>query len=241
MPLTFETQVIDQDVAVIRCKGRIMHGPEAEALEAEVDRQIKIPGMVLYDIKMVVLNLGETEFIDSTGLGVLVRLYTVLRAVGGGLKLCQIPPNILKVIEVTSLTSLFPHYHSEAEAIEAFSRTDRNRDDQLELSRIKIVCVDPSKDLLASLHALLTRSGYLVFTTRYLGEAATLTKAIRPTVVICGPGMMDVSATAGIVEQLTKNHGRLKLLQLPSDFHTREAGEAAQDLLSRLKSLLATG
>jgi len=218
MPLTFETQVIDQDVAVIRCKGRIMHGPEAEALEAEVDRQIKIPGMVLYDIKMVVLNLGETEFIDSTGLGVLVRLYTVLRAVGGGLKLCQIPPKILKVIEVTSLTSLFPHYHSEAEAIEAFSWTDRNREDQPELSRIKIVCVDPSKDLLASLHALLARSGYLVFTTRYLGEAATLTKAIRPTVVICGPGMMDVSATAGIVEQLTKNHGRLKLLQLPSDF-----------------------
>jgi anti-anti-sigma factor len=76
MPLTFETQVIDQDVAVIRCKGRIIHGPEAEALEAEVDRQIKIPGMVLHDIKMVVLNLGETEFIDSTGLGVLVRLFT---------------------------------------------------------------------------------------------------------------------------------------------------------------------
>jgi len=206
-----------------------------------VDRQIKIPGMVLYDIKMVVLNLGETEFIDSTGLGVLVRLHTVLRAVGGGLKLCQIPPKILKVIEVTSLTSLFPHYYSEAEAIEAFSRTDRNRDDQPELSRIKIVCVDPSKDLLASIHALLTRSGYLVFTTRYLGEAATLTKAIRPTVVICGPGMMDVSATAGIVEQLTKNDVRLKLLQLPSDFHTTDAGEAAQDLLSRLKALLATG
>src|SRR5215472_5823075 len=135
---------------LIRCKGRIIHGPEAEALEAEVDRQIKIPGMVLYDIKMVVLNLRETEFVDSTGLGVLVRLYAVLRAVGGGLKLCQMPPKILKVIEVTSLTSLFPHYNSEAEAIEAFSRTDRNRDDQPELSRIKIVCVDPSKDLLAS-------------------------------------------------------------------------------------------
>jgi anti-sigma B factor antagonist len=241
MPLTLETQVIDHDVAVIRCKGRIIHGLEAEALEAEVDRQIKIPGMVLYDIEMVVLNLGETEFIDSTGLGVLVRLYSVLRGVGGGLKLCQMPPKISKVIEVTSLTSLFPHYSSEAEAVEAFSRTDRNRDDQSEISRIKIVCVDPSKDLLASLNALLTRSGYLVFTTQYLGEAATLTKAIRPTVVLCGPGMIDVSATAGIVEQLAKNDVRLKLLQLPSDFHTADAGEAAQDLLSRLKALVAAG
>jgi len=53
--------------------------------------------------------------------------------------------------------------------------------------------------------------------------------------------MIDVSATAGIVEQLAKNDVRLKLLQLPSDFHTADAGEAAQDLLSRLKALVAAG
>ena len=194
MPLTFETQVIDNDVVVIRYKGRITHGPDAEALEAEVDRQTKVPGTNLYELKWVVLNLGETEFIDSTGLGVLVRLYGLLRAAGGGLNLCGMPPNILKVLEVTNLTSLFPPYTSEGEAIDAFSLTERRRDHQPETPAVKIVCVDPSKDLLAGLNALLTRSGYHVFTTQYVGEAATLAKAIRPAVVIWGPGMIGVPA-----------------------------------------------
>src|SRR5581483_4743878 len=90
MPLTFETQVID-DVAVIRCKGRLTFGPETAALEEEVERQTKLAGTSIYAIKNLALNLAETEFMDSAGLGALVRLLRTLRAAGGGLKLCQLP------------------------------------------------------------------------------------------------------------------------------------------------------
>src|SRR6516162_9666340 len=162
MPLTFESQVIDE-VAVIRCRGRLTFGSESEALEAEVDRQTKVAGTSLYEFREVVLHLGETEHLDSAGLGVLVRLHSVLRAAGGGLKLCQMSPKMCKVIEITNLRSLFPFYGSEAEAIEAFSKREWNRDDQPETRETRIVCVDPSKDLLAGLYALLNRAGYGVF------------------------------------------------------------------------------
>jgi len=239
MPLTFESRVIDE-VAVIRCRGRITFGAESEALEAEVDRQTKISGTNLYHVKEVVLHLGETEHLDSAGLGVLVRLHSVLRAAGGGLKLCQMSPNVSKVIEITNLRSLFPPYGCEAEAIEAFSRREWNRDDQPETRKTRIVCVDPSKDLLAGLYAFLSRAGYEVFTTQYIGDAAVLAKANRPSVLICGPGMIAVPTVPGTIEKLRQNSGRTQVLQLPSDFHTAEAGQASQELLSQLRALVAS-
>ena len=239
MALTFESQVIDE-VTVIRCRGRLSFGAESEALEAEVDRHTKIAGTSLYDLREVVLHLGEIEYIDSAGLGVLVRLDSTLRAAGGGLKLCQMSPKVSKVIEVTNLESLFPSYGSEAEAIEAFSRAERRANDQPETTRVRIVCVDPSPDLLAGLYALLTRSGYGVVSSRSMSEAATLARATKANAVICGPGTIPVPTTAGIIEKLKQGGGQIKILQLPSDFHTAEAGQASEELLSQLRALFAS-
>ena len=89
MPLSFESQIVD-NVAVIRCKGRITLGPEANALEEEVQRQTRIPGTDVYRVKRVVLQMSDTDFLDSCGLGSLVRIYGILHSAGGGLKLCEI-------------------------------------------------------------------------------------------------------------------------------------------------------
>ncbi len=112
MRLTFESQVIDE-VAVIRCKGRLTFGPETAGLEEEVERHTKLPGTNIYAVKQVALNLVETEFIDSGGLGSLVRLLSRLRAAGGELKLCEVSPKVLRVIEMTNLGGLFPAYASK--------------------------------------------------------------------------------------------------------------------------------
>jgi len=159
MPLTFQSKLID-DVVVIRCRGRISFGAEVNALEAEVEQQTKVPGTNILSAHWVVLDLAETDYIDSSGLGALVRLLAVLRAAGGGLKLCQLSPQVRKVIEITNLVSLFPIYESEDQAIDAFSIASRSPTDRLGRSQTTIVCVDTSSDLLAALNALLTSSGY---------------------------------------------------------------------------------
>lgn len=234
MPLTFESQVIDK-VAVIRCTGRIALGPEVQALEQEVDRHTRPDGA--HRVKRVVLQLAETDFLDSSGLGTLVRLYGVLRAAGGGLKLCQVSPRVMKVIEMTNLAAVFPRYTSEAQAVEAFSVAIRNPTEGLDSTKTRIVCVDTSKDLIAGLNALLTRAGYEVFTTRFAGDAVTLAKTMRPKLVICGPGITALPNSGTVIEnlrQIAKN-----VMSLPPDFYTADAGQAGQDLISQVQTLLA--
>jgi len=237
MPLTLETQVRD-DVMVIRCKGRIAFGADVEALEAEVNRHAKIQGTDIYCIKQVVLQLAETHYIDSSGLGALVRMLGVLRSAGGGLKLCELSPTVAKTIEITNLEVLFPPYASEAGAIEAFDHGSHRPQHEVGSDKTRIVCLDTSADLLAGLTALLANSGYEVFTTRFGGEAATLVKAIRPRLVICGAAVAAGPNGAAVIERFRKMGSPPEILVLPPDFHITEAGQASQELLSQVRSLL---
>jgi anti-anti-sigma factor len=91
MRLTLQSQLMD-DVVVIRCQGRITLGAEVDALEAELEKQTKIPGTDSRVVKQVVLQLAGADCIDSSGLGALVRMFGVLRANGGALNLMRVVP-----------------------------------------------------------------------------------------------------------------------------------------------------
>lgn len=235
--LNLQSQLID-DVLVIRCQGRITLGAEVGALQAEVEKLTKIPGTNVLAKKRVVLQLAEAHYIDSSGLGTLVHLLGVLRAAGGGVKLCQLSPPVHKALQVTNLLSLFHPYGSEQEAIEAFSKARQSHGETLGSSKTRVVCIDTSKDLLACVSALLTRSGYEVYRTRYVGEAVTLVNATSPRVVIFGPGMLEVPTLQAAVEKVNKSRPNVQILHLPSDFPATEAGQAGVDLLKHVHSLV---
>src|ERR1700733_4958700 len=114
MELILQSEILEY-LVVIRCRGPIGLGDEARALEHETEK-LALPK------KRVVLQLAEVSFIDSAGLGALVRLFGALRAEGGGLKLCSLSPFVLQVFRVTNLLGVIPTYASEAEAIAAFSQ-----------------------------------------------------------------------------------------------------------------------
>jgi hypothetical protein len=187
-------------------------------------------------IKKVVLQLEEVSFVDSAGLGALVRLFGVLRANGGELKLCQLSPFLLQVLQVTNLLRIFPIYASETEAIKAFSKGPQFFEETPGASKTRIVCADTSNDLLAYLSALLKRSGYEVFTTRQPSDAIMFVRVTGPRVLICGPGIQtNESAMKGFHEINPK----VQLLLLPSDFSTAEAGQAGIDLVNSVRLLLS--
>jgi anti-sigma B factor antagonist len=58
---------------------------------------------VIPDTNRLVVDLADTEFIDSTGLGVLIRALKRLRHRGGDLVLRSPRPNARKVLKITSL------------------------------------------------------------------------------------------------------------------------------------------
>lgn len=63
----------------------------------------------------VVADLGGVQFMDSTGLGVLVGVLKRCRTLGGGLHLVVTRPRVRQVFEVTGLTTVLP-LHADAEA-----------------------------------------------------------------------------------------------------------------------------
>jgi anti-sigma B factor antagonist len=228
MELNLQNQKFD-DVVVVRCQGRIVLGAEITSLQQELDKLTVLT-------KKVVLHLGEVTFIDSVGLGALVRQFGTLRAKGGDLKLCQVSSFLLQVLQVTNLLRIFPMHASEAEAVQAFSKGKQFQEETFESSKTRIVCIDPSHDLLAYLSALLKRSGYEAITTRNPSDALLFMRVTRPQVLICGPGMQaNEPAMKGFAEAKPK----VQILHLPSDFSTGEAGQAGMDLVSRIRQLLS--
>jgi anti-anti-sigma factor len=228
MQLVLQSEIMEY-VVVIRCRGRIASGDEVAALQAETEKLTHLK-------KRVVLQLAEVSFIDSAGLGALVRLFGALRAEGGGLKLCSLSPFVLQVFRVTNLLGVIPTYASEAEAIAAFSQGPAHAEGIPSTPRTRIVCLDSSNDLLAYLKVLLARAGYEVFTTRNPSDARTLVVATSPSVVICGPGTpMGESA----IEKLRQTSPNVQVLLLPPDFSTAEASQAGTELVNRVRSALA--
>jgi anti-sigma B factor antagonist len=227
MQLTLQSQMAG-DVVIIRCQGRIVSGEEVRALQHEVEKLTRVT-------KRVVLQLAETSYIDSGGLGALVRLFGVLRADGGDLKLCQLSPFVLQVLRATNLFGVFHTYASEKEAIEAFSGGPGPVAKTSQASRTRIVCIDSSRDLLAYLNALLKQAGYEVFTTTYPSDAMILVSATRPAVVIYGHGMPSSDSA---IEKFRHSVPNVQVLLLQSDFSSAEASQAGMELVDRVRSVL---
>jgi anti-sigma B factor antagonist len=229
MPLTLQSQLME-NVLVIRCHGRIVAGAEVNALQAEMDKHAELR-------KKVVLNLADVDYIDSSGLGALVRAYGTLRSAGGSLQLCQVSRAVHQVLEVTHLLGVLPPHSSEREAIEAF---DQPSPDEVVGSRPGILCIDSSKDLLAYLRALLTNSGYEVHTAWNLADARQMVSFMKPKLLICGAGILELPAAAAAIERFRQSGPDIQVLNLPSDFSTAEAGQAGTDLVDSVRSLLTT-
>src|SRR5208283_2517257 len=104
MQLRLESRPVGE-VLVMQCHGRIVAGNEVFTLHSQVGDSIEKYGDV-------VLQFDHVEFVDSSGLGALMRLMQAARAKGGDLKLSGVPPAIRKILEVTNLISQFEVYDS---------------------------------------------------------------------------------------------------------------------------------
>ena len=96
--LTFEIER-DGDTAVVKCYGRLVAGT-TEELYQEVKH-------LLPQTKVVVVDLAELTYVDSTGLGTLVRLHASARKLGCEFKLLHLGKQLRNVLKLTNLLSVF--------------------------------------------------------------------------------------------------------------------------------------
>jgi anti-sigma B factor antagonist len=104
-------------VTVVDLSGRITLD-EGSTLLRDTIKQLASQGQ-----KHILLNLGEVQYIDSSGLGELVSAFTTMRDQAGELKLLNLTRKVRDLLQITKLHTVFDIKDDEASAIQAFSRS----------------------------------------------------------------------------------------------------------------------
>jgi len=102
------------DVSVVDVAGRITLGEGSSALRDA------LRDMVNNNHKKILLNLGEVNYIDSSGIGELVSGFTTVTNAGGQLKLLNLTKRVKDLLQITKLYTVFDVHEDEAHAIRAF-------------------------------------------------------------------------------------------------------------------------
>ena len=102
------------EVKVLDLKGKITLGEGDELLKERVN------GVIQKGQRKLLLNLEGVPYIDSAGLGEIVRTYTTVSRQGGKLKLLNLTKRIQDLLAITKLLTVFETYESEPDAIRSF-------------------------------------------------------------------------------------------------------------------------
>ena len=112
--MQIEERVVGE-VTILDLKGKITLGEGDEALKD------KINSLVLQNRRRILLNLADVPYIDSAGLGEIVRTYTTVSRQGGSLKLLNLTKRITDLLSITKLLTVFETFDSENDAVRSFS------------------------------------------------------------------------------------------------------------------------
>jgi len=229
MELRLESRPVG-DVMVIQCQGRIVAGNEVYTLHAQVGDNVVKYGDV-------VLELDQVEFVDSSGMGALVRLTQAARAKGGDLKLSGVPAKVRKALEMTSLLPQFEIYDSVEEAITAAYLGSRYSPAKTGDARTRMICVCESTDVGTFLREVLCSAGYNAMTVATVDDARILLKATKAKLVVISARFQSVygKPTKQALEEIDP---AVSLFVLDDNFASQDPGEAAEKLLSALSSHL---
>jgi len=92
---------------------------EAGALHDSISRLLK------EGRKSIVLNLSGLQYLDSSGIGELARMYVSVVKGDGQMKIVGLSPRIEEILKVTHLYQVFPEFPSEEAALESFPKSSR--------------------------------------------------------------------------------------------------------------------
>lgn len=113
MALSIASRAVD-GVTVLDLSGRITLG------EGSVQLRDAIRDLISKGQKNILLNLGEVNYIDSSGLGELVSAYTTAKNQNAGLKLLNLTKKVKDVLQLTKLYTVFDIYDDEASAVGSY-------------------------------------------------------------------------------------------------------------------------
>jgi anti-anti-sigma factor len=106
------------DILIVSCKGRIVVGDETALLRANVRN-------AMTEYRWIILNLSEVDYIDSTGIGMLVGLFATSRNLGGNMWLAGLMKRVRDLLQITKLLTVFETFQTVDEALAKISQKEQ--------------------------------------------------------------------------------------------------------------------
>ena len=104
-------------VTIVDISGRIVLGEESAAL-----REL-VCDLLSKGHKKILFNLGDVNYIDSSGLGHLVSAFTSVRKQEGELKLLKLTNKVHDLMQITKLYTVFDIMDDESVAVKSFGQS----------------------------------------------------------------------------------------------------------------------
>ncbi len=114
MPSLFATTRENGGITLVDLSGRISLG-DGSALLRKTVRDLLEEGRT-----KIILNLGDVNYIDSSGIGELVSGFTAVRNRGGELKLLNLTKKVHDLLQITKLFTVFDVFNEESTAVRSF-------------------------------------------------------------------------------------------------------------------------
>jgi anti-sigma B factor antagonist len=103
------------DVHILDISGKIILGEATQTLRHTINDLLVNGG------HKIVLNLTDVNYIDSSGIGELVRTYTTVTREGKQLRLLNLTSKIRELLVITKLLTVFQVYENEQAALASFA------------------------------------------------------------------------------------------------------------------------
>ena len=111
---------IIEGIAVLGISGKMMGGPEQATLHD------KVRDLVSDNIHWVVMDLGKVEWLNSSGLGLLMGCLATCRGAGGDMVVSRADREVNSIFMLTQVIKVFETYETTEEAIEALKEKKGN-------------------------------------------------------------------------------------------------------------------
>ncbi len=102
-------------VTVLSLAGKIMGGPDAGRLNEKVHELIEAGA------REVVVDLAQVQWMNSSGLGILISALSTLRNNGGELKLAGLTPRVRSLMTITRVIHVFETFDTAEQAVQSFA------------------------------------------------------------------------------------------------------------------------
>jgi anti-sigma B factor antagonist len=107
--MTFQS--VHPTLTLVHLSGHITGGPQAVEFSTHLTEHIA------NGITTVVVDMTGITLINSSGLGMLVGGLTTMRKAGGTMRFAGVPPNVMNLLEMTRLNTVFEIYPTLEEAL----------------------------------------------------------------------------------------------------------------------------